>query len=82
MKTLNSLDYQNKVNLNNRINVRFPRYRTWENVAIHTRLLIIKARVMMSLSMHEHAKEDGLTWPTALTEARKKLKDPLYIMKW
>ena len=75
MKTLNGLSKKQKLELKDRIKFRTLRYKSWGHATVHARLMILHARIMMSLPMPYPE------WPRVLGEWRKRLKDSRYIME-
>ena len=80
MSILNKLSRKQKILLKDRIFSKVSKYRSWEFVRLHTRLMILHARIMMELPMWNYASCNSIGWITIIGEWRKKLKDPYYIM--
>jgi hypothetical protein len=73
------LSKSHKLIMLKRLKKKVQKYRgKWEYVNIHTRLMIIHARIAKSLNSSSRWNP---TWEFLLMEWRKKLKNPFYIME-
>ena len=74
-KTKGNINTDDKLELLERVKLRIPPLRNFEDVGLYTRLMIIHARIMNTLP------QPMPEWPHVIREWRKRLQDPYYIME-